>query len=177
MFRSLALAGLLILPLPATAQDMPLVDHFGTAFMGFQAGYHLYSGDVLVPVKQLGPGTFEVSAEGQRTVTTTITEIEPCVFNYEAIIGTRKPQILQIYMTRLVSLSYRAGRTNADGMTIQFLEKQRDPGLVIVEGRAVESEMLFRQIDTDIPIETLEASAAALKEACPYKSTPPGSNG
>jgi hypothetical protein len=131
--------------------------------------------EALVPVQQLGPGVFEVS--GERTMTTTITEIEPCVFNYEVKIGTRRPQVLQVYMKSLSSLSYRAGRTDANGMTIRFLEKVRDPTFAVMDGEFVESELLFRHIDTDIPLETLEASAAALMQACPYQQGLPGNNG
>ena len=167
MLRAFAIAALACLSLPAAAEDKPLVDHFAAVFIGIGVGSHSYVKETLVPVRQLGPGVFEIASEGQRTTTETITEIEPCVFNYASQIGTRVREPLQYYMSKLKSLSYRAGRTDENGMTIQFYEIEFDPGFVARDGEPVDTKLLLHSVDTDIPVESLNASVAALKAACP----------
>jgi hypothetical protein len=74
MFRALTIVALTYLPLPAFAQDMPLVDHVANMFLGLQAGYHVGKDD-RVPIVQLSPGVFDVASS--RPVKTAITELEP----------------------------------------------------------------------------------------------------
>ena len=73
-------------------------------------------------------------------------------------------------MERLVNLTYRQGRTDENGMTIQFLNLEYDPGFLVREDQLMDSKFFLNNLDTDTPIETLDASVAVLKEACPYSS-------
>jgi hypothetical protein len=165
--RLLALAGLLVLPLPAAAQDMPLVDHVANMFSGLQAGYHRSMGDVVVPIKQLGPGVFEVSAEGEGTSTTTITELEPCIFNYEDKTGTRTPQVFQLHFKKLISVTYRPRTTDANGLTTVLIDEMAEPDFLMREGKPMDARFVMQALSTDVPAASLEASVAALKTACP----------
>lgn len=164
MFRALAIAALTCVPLPALAQDMPLVDHVANMFLGLQAGYRVDQEEAL-PIQQLAPGVFEVASS--RPVKTAITELESCVFNYEATIGTRKPVSFQLDMRKLNGVTYIAREPAANGIATIVVYTDAAPGYIVRDGKPVDAERFVPAFETDIPVTSLEASLAAVKAACP----------
>lgn len=163
MLRALAVAALACLPLSAAAQDMPLVDHVANMFLGLQAGYH--EGKDKIPIIQVGPGAFEVASS--RPVKTVFTEIEPCVFNYEATIGTRKPFVLQLHLRKLNGVAYAPREPDANGMATIVVVTDAAGDYLIRDGKPIDAERFVPALTTDIPVASLDASVAAVKAACP----------
>jgi hypothetical protein len=100
-------------------------------------------------------------------VITTITELGPCVFNYEAKIGTRSPRSCGLKIKSHDSVMNRPRKTEANGLTLYLLEIEAKADFAMADGEPVETKLLLNSVTTDIPLASLEASLAALKAACP----------
>src|SRR5690606_10686012 len=131
-------------------------------------GYHVSASGKAVPIVRTGPGLFAVATTGM-DFKLTIKEIGTCL--YEAAMqsfGNPAP-LARVDATKLTSVTYSA--TKSDGkFTSYTVTAVLEPGfktLVGPDGSTRPDDDLPGTIQTDAPIEQLDASVAAVQAACP----------
>ena len=170
LIRSLALAALVALPLPAFAQETPTVDHVAAIIMGVKDGSHAYMGkDNLATANRSAPGVFDITnAEGAK-IGLVVTEVEPCVFDLAiSVPGRASPQLL-FYAGKLSDVIHRANAPDANGVALMFNDYQMEPGTLVrtnADGTITEDD-ISESFQTSLSVEEMDAAVDALKAACP----------
>lgn len=170
MIRILALAALIALPAPASAQEMPAADLAATVVFGVNAGSKGYLGKAnLATVNQSGPGAFEIKGADGNTMALTITELEPCIFDVGVDLAGRTAPQLRFDATKLVDVTYTPRGADDNGLTLILIDPEVEPGMITrtePDGTTSEGDMVD-SFTTTVSLEELEAAVDGLKAACP----------